>query len=33
MAGFFAYGEFGRTHSGNNEFHNNTCCWVALKEK
>ena len=32
MAGFFAYGEFGRTHSGNNEFHNNTCCWVALKE-
>ncbi len=33
MAGFFTYGEFGRTRNGNNEFHNNTCCWVALKEK
>jgi hypothetical protein len=33
MAGFFAYGEFGRTDNGNNEFHNHTCCWVALKEK
>lgn len=33
MAGFFTYGEFGRTNNGNNEFHNNTCCWVALKEK
>ncbi len=33
MAGFFSYGEFGRTKNGNNEFHNNTCCWVALKEK
>ena len=33
MAGFFTYGEFGRTFNGNNEFHNNTCCWVALKEK
>lgn len=33
MAGFFTYGEFGRTKYGNNEFHNNTCCWVALKEK
>ena len=33
MAGFFTYGEFGRTKNGNNEFHNNTCCWVALKEK
>ncbi len=32
MAGFFTYGEFGRTTNGNNEFHNNTCCWVALKE-
>lgn len=32
MAGFFTYGEFGRTKNGNNEFHNNTCCWVALKE-
>jgi hypothetical protein len=33
MAGFFTYGEFGRTKNGNNEFHANTCCWVALKEK
>lgn len=33
MAGFFTYGEFGRTKNGNNEFHTNTCCWVALKEK
>jgi hypothetical protein len=33
MAGFFTYGEFGRIKNGNNEFHNNTCCWVALKEK
>ncbi|HLK29599.1 MAG TPA: hypothetical protein VKT28_13565 [Puia sp.] len=32
MAGFFTYGEFGRTKNGDNEFHNNTC-WVALKEK
>jgi hypothetical protein len=32
-AGFFTYGEFGRTNQGNNEFHNSTCCWVALKEK
>jgi hypothetical protein len=33
MAGFFTYGEFGRTKNGNNEFHTSTCCWVALKEK
>lgn len=33
MAGFFCYGEFGRVTNGNNEFHNQTCCWVALKEK
>jgi hypothetical protein len=33
MAGFFCYGEFGRATNGNNEFHNLTCCWVALKEK
>lgn len=33
MAGFFTYGEFGRTNQGDNEFHTNTCCWVALKEK
>src|SRR6185503_2273665 len=25
MAGFFTYGEFGRTKNGNNEYHNNTC--------
>jgi hypothetical protein len=33
MAGFFTYGEFGKTNRGDNEFHNNTCCWVTLKEK
>jgi hypothetical protein len=33
MAGLFTYGEFGRIKNGNNEFHNNTCCWVTLKEK
>jgi hypothetical protein len=33
MAGFFTYGEYGRVRNGNNEFHNNTCCWVAIKEK
>ncbi len=33
MAGFFTYGEFGRSTGGDNEFHNNTCCWVALKSK
>ena len=33
MAGFFTYGEYGRARNGNNEFHNNTCCWVAIKEK
>ena len=33
MAGFFTYGEFGRTKNGYNEFHASTCCWVALKEK
>lgn len=33
MAGFFTYGEFGRSNHGNNEFHNNTCCWVTLREK
>jgi hypothetical protein len=33
MAGFFTYGEFGRSYKGDNEFHNNTCCWVAIKEK
>jgi len=33
MAGFFTYGEYGRARNGSNEFHNNTCCWVAIKEK
>jgi hypothetical protein len=33
MAGFFCYGEFGKATGGNNEFHNMTCCWLALKEK
>jgi len=33
MAGFFTYGEYGRATDGNNEYHNYTCCWIALKEK
>lgn len=33
MVGFFTYGEFGRITNANNEFHNNTCCWLTLKEK
>ncbi|MEO6253194.1 MAG: FIST N-terminal domain-containing protein [Ferruginibacter sp.] len=33
MAGFFCYGEFGRSKNGKHEFHNNTCCVVTLKEK
>jgi hypothetical protein len=33
MAGFFSYGEFGKSKTGKNEYHNNTCCLVALKEK
>jgi hypothetical protein len=33
MAGFFSYGEFGRSKTGKHEFHNNTCCVAALKEK
>ena len=31
--GFFTYGEFGKSKTGKHEFHNNTCCVVALKEK
>lgn len=31
--GFFCYGEFGKSKTGKHEFHNNTCCVVALKEK
>lgn len=33
MAGFFCYGEFGKSKKGKHEFHNNTCCVVTLKEK
>ena len=33
MAGFFSYGEFGKSKDGKHEFHNNTCCVVVLKEK
>lgn len=33
MAGFFTYGEYGRTIKGRPEFHSGTCSWVALKEK
>lgn len=33
MVGFFTYGEYGKSKLGQNEFHNNACCIVALKEK
>lgn len=33
MAGFFTYGEYGRSKIGTHEFHNNCCCIVVLKEK
>jgi hypothetical protein len=33
IIGFFSYGEYGKSKSGKHEFHNNTCCVVALKEK
>jgi len=33
MIGFFSYGEFGKSKTGKHEFHNNTCCIVALREK
>jgi hypothetical protein len=33
MVGFFSNGEFGRATNGNHEYHNLTCCWVAIKEK
>lgn len=33
MAGFFSYGEYGRSKTGKYDYHNNTCCLVALKEK
>lgn len=33
LIGFFTYGEYGKSRRGKHEFHNNTCCVVALKEK
>ncbi len=33
MAGFFSYGEYGRSKTGKYDYHNNTCCLVVLKEK
>jgi hypothetical protein len=33
MAGFFTFGEFGKSKNGKQEFHNITCSWVAIKEK
>lgn len=33
LIGFFTYGEYGKSKGGKHEFHNNTCCVVALKEK
>lgn len=33
MIGFFTYGEYGKSKIGKNEFHNNACCIIALKEK
>jgi hypothetical protein len=33
MAGFYTYGEFGRSPSGKRRIHSTTCSWVALKEK
>jgi len=33
MAGFYTYGEFGRSPKGKRRIHSTTCSWVALKEK
>lgn len=33
IAGLFCFGEIGKSLQGRQEFHNNTCCWIALKEK
>ena len=33
MVGFFSYGEYGKSKTGKHDYHNNTCCIVALKEK
>ena len=32
MAGFFTYGEYGKTEDNAYRFHSTTCSWVALKE-
>lgn len=32
MTGLFCYGEIGESLNGLQEFHNNTCCYVILKE-
>jgi hypothetical protein len=32
MAGFFTYGEYGRSKQGRQHFHSSACNWVALKE-
>ena len=32
MAGLFCYGEIGNSLNGHQEFHNNTCCFVVMKE-
>jgi hypothetical protein len=32
MAGFYTYGEFGRSPDGKHDFHSTTNSWVALKE-
>ena len=33
MAGFYSYGEFGRSLNGKHDFHSTTNSWVVLKEK
>jgi hypothetical protein len=33
MAGFFSYGEYGKSKTGKYDYHNNTCCLVVLQEK
>ena len=33
MAGFYCYGEFGRTKNDKQEFHSTTISWAVLKEK
>ncbi|HEX9253738.1 MAG TPA: FIST N-terminal domain-containing protein [Ignavibacteriaceae bacterium] len=33
MAGLFCYGEIGNSLKGKQEFHNNTCCIIVMKER